>query len=218
MKGEESLRGSSSPVAGRWDKTGGGSLIRVGCHPLAGILWLKQVEAKTRNIEINIKSVVADMGCITPNIPADEKKHITINPVDVEDIATVTITFSDDSKALIIAADTCLGGTKNYIEVYCNNGSLLCNITPTDILQTYFLDEDGMDDVYLSEMLPSKLGWNKVFVVDEVLRGYTAQLQDFVECVSLNRKPLSGINLAYDNIKIIYAAYWSAQEGRRIDF
>ena len=218
MKGEESLRGSSSPVAGRWDKTGGGSLIRVGCHPLAGILWLKQVEAKTRNIEINIKSVVADMGCITPNIPADEKKHITINPVDVEDIATVTITFSDDSKALIIAADTCLGGTKNYIEVYCNNGSLLCNITPTDILQTYFLDEDGMDDVYLSEMLPSKLGWNKVFVVDEVLRGYTAQLQDFIECVVMNRKPLSGIELAYDNIKIIYAAYWSAQEGRRIDF
>ena len=26
MKGEESLRGSSSPVAGSWDKTGGGSL------------------------------------------------------------------------------------------------------------------------------------------------------------------------------------------------
>ncbi len=36
MKGEESLKGSSSPVAGRWDKTGGGSLIRVGCHPIGG--------------------------------------------------------------------------------------------------------------------------------------------------------------------------------------
>lgn len=218
MKGEESLRGSSSPVAGRWDKTGGGSLIRVGCHPLAGILWLKQVEARARNTEIKIKSVVADIGRISLNIPANERKYMTIDSVDVEDIAAVTVTFSDESKALIIASDNCLGGTKNSIEVYCNNAALLCNITPTDILQTYFLDEDGMEDVYISEMLPSKLGWNKVFIADEVLRGYTAQLQDFIECVSMNRKPLSGIDLAYDSIKIIYAAYWSAEEGRRIDF
>ena len=218
MKGEESLRGSSSPVAGRWDKTGGGTFIRVGCHPLTGILWLKQVEARARNIEIKIKSVVADMGCVTKSIPANEKKYITIAPLDVEDIATVTVTFSDESKALIIAADTCLGGTRNYIDVYCNNGSMLCNITPTDILQTYFLDEDGMDDVYLSEMLPSKLGWNKVFVVDEVLRGYTAELQDFIESVSKNGEPLSGFDLAYDSIKTIYAAYWSAEEGRKINF
>lgn len=38
MKGEASLRGSSSPVAGHWDKTGGGSLMRNAIHPLAGIL------------------------------------------------------------------------------------------------------------------------------------------------------------------------------------
>ena len=32
---------------------------------------------------------------------------------------------------------------KNYIEVYSNDSSLMCNITPTDILNTYFLDEEG---------------------------------------------------------------------------
>src|SRR5690606_33977555 len=138
MKGEESLRGSSSPVAGRWDMTGGGSLIRIGCHPLTGILYLKQVEAKARNAEIDVKSIVADTGYITPNIPEKEKKHLSIRPYDVEDLATVTITFTDESKAIIIAADTCLGGTKNYVEVYCNDASFICNITPTDILQTYF--------------------------------------------------------------------------------
>ena len=41
MKGEESLKGSTSPVAGRWDKTGGGSLMRVGCHPWAASCGLK---------------------------------------------------------------------------------------------------------------------------------------------------------------------------------
>ncbi|MBR1439442.1 MAG: Gfo/Idh/MocA family oxidoreductase [Synergistaceae bacterium] len=34
MKGEESLKGSSSPVAGKWNRTGGGTLIRTGTHPL----------------------------------------------------------------------------------------------------------------------------------------------------------------------------------------
>ena len=34
MKGEESLKGSSSPVAGKWNKTGGGILVRTGTHPL----------------------------------------------------------------------------------------------------------------------------------------------------------------------------------------
>ncbi|NLY67299.1 MAG: Gfo/Idh/MocA family oxidoreductase [Tissierellia bacterium] len=218
MKGEESLRGSSSPVAGRWDMTGGGSLIRIGCHPLTGILYLKQVEAKARNAEIDVKSIVADTGYITPNIPEKEKKHLSIRPYDVEDLATVTITFTDESKAIIIAADTCLGGTKNYVEVYCNDASFICNITPTDILQTYFLDENGLADIYISEMLPSKLGWNKVFVSDEILRGYTDELQDFVECVVYDRKPLSDFSLAYKCMQIIYAAYWSAEEGRRIEF
>ena len=46
MKGEESLKGSSSHVAGEWSKTGGGAFIRTGTHPLSTLLWLKQQEAR----------------------------------------------------------------------------------------------------------------------------------------------------------------------------
>ena len=55
-KGEESLKGSSSPVAGEWCKTGGGTFIRTGAHPLAAILWLKQVEAEAQGREITVQS------------------------------------------------------------------------------------------------------------------------------------------------------------------
>jgi predicted dehydrogenase len=37
-----------------------------------------------------------------------------------------------------------------------------------------------------------------------------------MECVSLGRKPLAGANVAYETMKITYAGYWSAEEGRRI--
>ena len=110
-----------------------------------------------------------------------------------------------------------LGGTKNYIEVYSNDSTLMCNITPTDILNTYFLDEEGLEDVYLAEMLPAKLGWNKAFVSDEVIRGYMGEMQDFMETVAFDRVPTSGFDIAYETTKILYAAYLSAEEGRRVD-
>jgi predicted dehydrogenase len=215
-KGEESLKGSPSPVAGKWEMTGGGTLVRIGCHPLSGILWLKHQEARARGEEIYVQSVLGDVGIVTNNLTSHEKRHISASPEDVEDVGTMTITFSDGTKALIISSDVCLGGTKNHIELYCNDSNYICNITPTDILSTYYLDEDGIEDAVIAELLPSKLGWNRAFVSDEVIRGYTDQMQDFMECVALDREPKSDFNLAYDVIKTIYAAYLSAEEGRKV--
>ena len=216
MKGEESLKGSSSPVAGKWCKTGGGILVRTGTHPLTGMLWLKQQEAAARGETITVTGVMADVGVTTKCLSEHEHRHIAAYPEDVEDYATVSITFSDGTKCLVIASDTVLGGSKNYIEVYSNDSTLMCNITPTDILNTYFLDEEGLEDVYISEMLPAKTGWNKAFVSDEVIRGYMGELQDFMECVAYDRAPASDFALAYETTKIMYAAYCSAEEGKRI--
>ena len=218
MKGEESLKGSSSPVAGKWNKTGGGTLMRTGTHPMGGMLWLKQQEANARGENITIQSVSCDVGCATQCLTEEEHRHISARPEDVEDYGIISVTFSDGTKALCIASDTVLGGTKNYIEVYGNNAVLNCNITPTDLLNTYFLDEDGLEDVNISEMLPRKLGWNKAFVSDEMIRGYIGELQDFVETVAYDREPTSNFTLAYDVTKVLYAAYQSAEEGRRIEF
>ncbi len=218
MKGEESLKGSSSPVAGYWNRIGGGCLVRTGTHPLAGMLWLKQQEAQARGEALSVRSVSADVGVTTACLDAYEHRHIQARPVDVEDYAAVTVTFADGTKCLTICSDAVLGGTKNYIEVCSNDSALMCNITPTDLLNTYFLDEEGLDDVYISEMLPKKLGWNKAFVNDEIIRGYTGELQDFAEAVAYDREPASGFEIAYLTTKIMYAAYVSAEEGRRFDF
>lgn len=212
-KGEESLKGSSSPVAGEWNKTGGGTFIRTGAHPLTAILWLKHIEAEARGEDIRVVSVFADMAQITPALTQYEHRHIAAMPHDVEDCATVIITFSDNSRATIIATDTLLGGSKNYIELYCNDAVINCKLTMSDMMETYFLDEDRMEDIYLSEMLPAKTGWNKPFLEDEIIRGYTDEMRDFMESIYFNRVPRAGFNLAYDTVKIIYAAYKSAELG-----
>ncbi len=216
-KGEESLKGSSSPVAGEWNRTGGGTFIRTGAHPLSAILWLKQQEAEALGKDITVKTVLADMGRVTPTLSEYEHRHIAARPHDVEDSGTVILTFSDKSKAVIMANDTLLGGSKNYVELYCNDTAINCTLTMADMMETYFLDEDGLDDVYLSEMLPSKTGWNKPFLLDEIMRGYTDEMQDFMQCIQYNREPKSGFEMAYETVKIIYAAYMSAEEGHVIE-
>lgn len=218
MKGEESLKGSSSHVAGYWDKTGGGTFIRTGTHPLSAILWLKQQEALMRQENIYIQSIVADMGRITPLLNDYEHRHIAARPVDVEDFGSAVITFSDGTKAQIIATDTLLGGSKNYIELYCNDAAINCRLTMSDMMETYFLDEDNMDQIYLSEMLPAKTGWNKPFLMDDIARGYVDEMRDFIECVYWDRQPKSGFRIAYETVKVIYAAYMAAGLGRRIEF
>ncbi len=216
-KGEESLKGSSSPVAGEWNKTGGGTFIRTGAHPLSAILWLKNIEGKTHGKNISVKTVLADMRRITPSLTEYDHRHIAARPHDVEDCATVILTFSDNTSAAIIATDTLLGGSKNYIELYCNDAAITCKMTMSDMMETYFLDEDNLDNVYLSEMLPTKCGWNKPFLEDEIIRGYTDEMRDFIESIYYDKEPRSGFQLAYDTTRIIYAAYKSAELGHTVN-
>ena len=218
MKGEESLKGSSSRVAGEWNRTGGGTFIRTGSHPLSAILWLKAMEAKAYQTDIQVDSVIADMGTITRDLNDYDHRHIAARPIDVEDFGTAVYTFSDQSKAIVMATDTLLGGSRNYVEAYCNDAVLYSNLTLTNNMSTYFLDEDRLEDVTLSEMLPSKLGWNHPFISDEIMRGYVSEIQDFMECIAYGREPVSGFKLAYDTTKMIYGAYLSAESGQKYNF
>lgn len=215
-KGEESLKGSSSPVAGEWSMTGGGTFIRTGIHPLSAILWLKQIEGEVRGRDIPVESVFADTAQITPNLTEYEHRHIAAKPRDVEDFGVVILTFSDGTKATVTATDTLLGGSKNILELYCNDAVINCNITMSDLMSTYFLDEERLDDVYISEMLPSKTGWNHPFLEDEIIRGYADEMKDFMESVYYDRKPKSGIDLACETVKLIYAAYQSSESGKAV--
>ena len=217
MKGEESLKGSSSAVAGEWNRTGGGIFMRNGVHPLGAILYLKGKEASSLGTRIAVRSVVGDMGYATRGLSEYEHRHIAAQPHDVEDAGTAVITFTDGSKATIISTDNLLGGSKNYVEIYANDTAITCRLTMNDAMETYMVDSDGMEGVYLSEMLPIVTGWNKPFVADEILRGYCSEILDFMGAVLEDREAESGFELAAEVMKVTYAAYYSDEEGRRID-
>src|ERR1700689_1229243 len=216
MKAEESHSGSHAAHAAQWAMTGGGSLIRMGCHPLAAVLYLKRVEAQARGETITVAAVTADVGNVAACLLPAERQFIKANPVDVEDWGTLTVTFSDGTKGTIFSGDMIMGGVRNLIETYTSGGSLFANITPKTPMMSYQTSEEKLAGVYITEKVDRKTGWQYVCLEEEWTRGYLQEIQDFMECAATGRQPLSGLDLAYDTMQVQYAGYWSAEDGKRI--
>ena len=51
-------------------------------------------------------------------------------------------------------------------------------------------DEQKLADVYITEKVDRKTGWQFVCLEEEWTRGYLQEIQDFMECVATGRQPL----------------------------
>ena len=129
----------------------------------------------------------------------------------------MVITFDDRSTAIILASDGVLGGVRNTLSVYLSNAVVHVNMNPSNVLEVYAPELHVFGDEYLVEKLETKAGWNFPSPDDDWIRGYTQEMEDFVDAVLFDREPVSGIELVRDVVETIYAAYWSAEQGRRIE-
>ncbi|HXY70844.1 MAG TPA: Gfo/Idh/MocA family oxidoreductase [Gemmatimonadales bacterium] len=221
MIGEESHSGTHAPVNKRWATGGGGSLIGKACHPLGGALYLKIDEGRRlRGAPVRPVSVVAEVAHLvdTAAFRAATPRYLnTVEGADVEDWGSMLITFDDGTVAQITAADTVLGGIRNQMTIYGAKAVVLCNINPNDVVQAYAPDPSVFGDEYIVEKIETKAGWSAPQPDEEWTSGYPQEIQDFVECVAFGREPLSDGPLARDVTAVIYGAYLSATEGRRVD-
>jgi len=218
MKAEESHSGSHAPHAAHWNMTGGGALIRQGCHPLAAVLHLKRVEARARGETIGLRDIVADVGTLTQDLGERERAYIQAKPVDVEDWGMLSVTFTDGTKATVFAGDMVLGGVRNLIETFTTGGVLFANMAPNSHVVSYQTDDSRLNGVYVTEKVDRKTGWQFVCVEEEGTRGYSGEMQDFMECIAHGREPVADVELAMQTMQAQYAGYWAAEEGRRIVF
>ncbi|MDD6212966.1 MAG: Gfo/Idh/MocA family oxidoreductase [Clostridiales bacterium] len=218
MNGIESIIGSTSPAASEWKNFGGGTTMRNGIHILSTMMYLKQVEAQARGEEITVKSVTAVMGQISKvPLKEGEKQYAQAHPNDVEDCSNIILVYSDGSICNVIGTDAVVGGSANHVNIACNDMKFQMNLTQNDLLKTYCCDDNGLDNVYWGELNPPKTGWNNVFVSDEVIRGYTGEMKSFLESMAYGTPTETPFELAYDIIRVVYAAFRSAEEGRTIE-
>lgn len=214
IKGEESHSGSHAQHAPYWRLNGGGALIRQGCHPLSAAIYLKRQAARARGEEITVTAVSATASVLTRTLTEQEHRFLSARPFDVEDFASVMMTFSDGTHAQILASDVLVGGVRNTMELYTNEGCYQCNIAPSSGMLAYHETDEHLSKVYITEKLGQSAGWQPVFLEEDLMRGYVGELRDFIACVQSGKTPEADFALAKETMRAVYAAYTSAQEGR----
>jgi len=220
IRAEESHSGSHAAYSRRWLTAGGGSMLRMGSHPIGAVIHLKHYEGlKKFGKPIRVKSVLADVAQLTkvPAFQAEAKKYLVTSWEDVEDWSAAILTFEDGTKATVFSTDVSLGGVKNLVTAYLSNGVVQVNINPNTSLQVYAPDGQIWGDEYITEKVETKVGWQFPSPDEDWMRGYPQEMEDFVDAVREGREPLSGLLLAHETVEVIYAGYVSAQEGRRVD-
>jgi predicted dehydrogenase len=220
LRAEESHSGSHAAYARRWATAGGGSLLRMGSHPIGAVIHLKHWEGqRRRGVPIRVRSVVAEVGHLTrtPAFQAEPRKWLVHDWHDVEDWSAAILTFEDGTRATVLATDVSLGGVKNLVTAYCSNGVVEVNINPNTALRIYAPDGGVWGDEYISEKVETRAGWQYPSPDEDWMRGYPQEMADFVAAVQEGREPLAGALLARETVEVIYAAYVAAEEGRRVD-
>jgi predicted dehydrogenase len=219
IRSELSHSGSQAAYSRQWKTSGGGSLMRLGAHPVGAVLHLKHYEGLLKhNRPIRAKSVFAEVGQHSKieSFVEEKKKYIVSQWEDVEDWGVMVITFEDGSNATVFSSDGVLGGVRNTISVYLSNAVVNVNINPNNSVEIYAPEDHIFGGEYIAERLETKAGWNYPSPDDNWMRGYAQEMEDFVDAVLFDREPVSGMDLAKDTVEVIYAAYVSAEEGRRI--
>jgi len=221
LVGEESHSGTHAPVNKRWDTGGGGSLLGKGCHPLGAALYLKADEGRRQHGRpirpVSVSAETANLAATDTFRAAGPRFLNVVEGADVEDWGAMLIGFDDGTVAQIAAADTVLGGIRNQLVAYGARAMVICNINPNNVVQAYAPDGTVFGDEYLVEKLETKAGWSSPQPDEDWTSGYPQEIQDFMEAVAFGREPLSGGPLARDVTAVIYGAYLSAAEGRRVD-
>jgi len=204
MHGEEAHSGSHAPSYGHWNLAGGGSMIGKGCHPLTAALYLKGVEGRARfGKPIRPATVTARTHALT-QLPEF---------VDTEDFAMTHVTFQDGTIATVFASDIVLGGVHNWLEVCAGNHRTICNLNPSNQMQTYNPVESQFDDIYVVEKIGTKQGWAMTAPDEDFSHGFPQEIEAFYRAVAHDEDVESNSMLAADCISTIYSGYVSAANG-----
>lgn len=219
IRAEESHSGSHAAYARRWRTSGGGSLLRLGAHPIGAALHLKQFEGMLkRSAPIRPVWVTAETARLTasPAFRSQADRHMVDAWEDVEDWSAAVIGFDDGTRASVFATDVSLGGVKNVVHVYLSNAVFYANINPNPSVMAYSPERQVLEGEYIAEKVETSAGWQFVSPDEDWMRGYPQEMEDFVAAIAEGRPPLSGARLAIDTLDVVYAGYVSAEEGRRV--
>ena len=106
------------------------------------------------------------------------------------------------------------GGVDDRCEIYGSKGNTRADLLKGSSLWTYSQEGYG----YAVEKAGTTQGWTFTMFEEVWNYGFPQEMQHFVNCALAREEPLETGEDGREVLKILYAAYQSAGEGRRIEF
>jgi predicted dehydrogenase len=180
-----------------WDVklSGGGVLLDMGCHSIEYTRW---VLGKPK-----VKSVTAFMATFLHQ-----------GRTDGEDHSYAIIEYEGNKVAMIENSWAKGGGVDDRCEIYGTRGHTRADLLRGSSLLTY--SEAGYG--YAVEKAGQTKGYTFTMFEETWNYGFPQEMQHFVNCALGKEELVESGQDGRDVLEIMYAAYQSAGEGRRIDF
>lgn len=172
---------------------GGGVLMDMGCHAIAWFRWMLN-NAKATSVYASMDTVL--------------HKGRTKG----EDNSVVIVEFENGVTAVAENSWAKQGGMDDRAEVYGLGGVVYADLFMGNSAVTYSKEGYG----YAMEKADTTAGWSFTVFEEAFNQGYPHELRHFIECVQQNKEPLVKGEDGRAVLEIIYAAYASAAQGKKI--
>jgi len=173
--------------------SGGGVIMDMGCHALGWFRWMLNNAKAT--------SVYASMATVLHK-----------GRTKGEDNSIVIIEFENGVTAIAEDSWAKHGGMDDRCEVHGTGGVMYADLFMGNSAITYSKNGYG----YAMEKADTTVGWSFTVFEEAFNQGYPHELKHFIECVQQNKQPLVTGEDGRAVLEIIYAAYASAGEGKKI--
>ncbi|MBL8116649.1 MAG: Gfo/Idh/MocA family oxidoreductase [Anaerolineae bacterium] len=180
-----------------WDVnlSGGGVLLDMGCHSIEFARWILG--------KPKVERVIASMGTFV-------HKGKTLG----EDHSVCIIHFENNAMAVLENSWAKTGGIDDRCEILGSKGNTRADLIQGNALVTHSKTGYG----YAVEKADTTQGWTFTGFEEEWNYGFPQEVQHFVNVVLGKENPIETGEDGMEVLKIIYAAYQSAGEGREIVF
>ncbi len=180
-----------------WDvsRSGGGVMLDMGCHSVEYTRWVLGKPP--------VKSVTAFMGTFVHQARTKGEDH-----------AFSIIEYEGDKVAMVEDSWAKGGGVDDRCEIYGSKGHTRADLLRGSSLLTY--SEEGYG--YAVEKAGTTRGYTFTMFEETWNYGFPQEMQHFVNCILGQETPMETGEDGREVLKILYAAYQSAGEGRKISW
>lgn len=172
---------------------GGGVLMDMGCHAIGWFRWMLN-NAKATSVYASMNTVL--------------HKGRTKG----EDNSVVIIEFENGVTAVAEDSWAKHGGMDDRSEVHGTGGVVYADLFMGNSAIAYSKNGYG----YAMEKADTTVGWSFTVFEEVFNQGYPHELKHFIDCVQHGRQPLVTGEDGRAVLEIIYAAYASAGQGKKI--